>query len=389
MQERTMSVRTKILLTIIMGVLGLSVLVYVIGTQVILKSYLVLERESVEQNIRRVTDAFSEFENQQLIKLSDWAAWDEAYTYARDKDPQWAEDTVYATGLANLDINAMMFSDLAGAAILLMTVDIPARVEVPNADVQQFFSEHTDLITFSELTDSTKGFALLPKGPAIVVSLPLRTSEGLGPSTGSITFMRYLDADKISVFADITHLTIDTYLYSGQELPADVGDAKARLDGGESTVVTPLSPNSIAGYTFVTDVYGKPILLLRVETPRPIYTQGNTTLLLFMGMSVLALIVFGVVILLLLEQLVIARFFRLTGDVAKINDGRDLSMAVTEGEKDEIGRLGEKINQMLKWLREARESEANSRREVVGLLDELKKEKEQAEEMARILESRK
>jgi nitrate/nitrite-specific signal transduction histidine kinase len=87
----------------------------------------------------------------------------------------------------------------------------------------------------------------------------------------------------------------------------------------------------------------------------------------------------------LLDQLVIARFMRLTSAVEKINDGRDLSIRVQGGVKDEIGMLADKINQMLAWLKEAREAEASSRREIVTLLSDLKTEKEQAEEMAKIL----
>lgn len=386
---KTLSVRTKIILTIIVSVLGLSVLVYLIGTQVLMRSYLAIEREGMAENVRRATDAIEEFSNQQMIKLSDWAAWDEAYNYANTRDQEWIESSTYPSGMANLDINVSMYTDTKGEIFYLMVADIVERVEVDGTSVSEFFSLNKEFVTHRELADSTEGIVMLPDGPMIIVSLPLRTSEGKGPIPGSLTFGRYLDEDKIADFADITHLDIQMYSYDDENLPEDVAVAKKNIPENTNQYIRALSSDKIAGYTTLYDLTGKPALLLRVETPRPIYAQGNITLLVFMGMGVGALLLFGIAILLLLERLVIARFLRLTKDVEKINDGRDLSVQVTGGEKDEIGRLAEKINHMITWLKEAREAEANSRRETINLLDDLKKEKEQAEEMAKILEGRK
>ncbi|HRH24636.1 MAG TPA: HAMP domain-containing protein, partial [Candidatus Paceibacterota bacterium] len=202
---------------------------------------------------------------------------------------------------------------------------------------------------------------------------------------GSITFARYLDAVKIADFAEITHLTLDIYDYTAATLPEDVARAKARLDAGDATVVTPHTDNLIAGYTYIKDVYEKPILILRVETPRPIYAQGTLTLDVYLLLGGIALLVFGIIMIGVLDMLVTSRVERLSKDVEKINDAHDLTLHLSAGEPDEIGRLAATINQMLAWLTEAREGEAASRREIVNLLDELKKGKEQAEEMARIL----
>jgi len=185
-QRKSLSVRSKILLTVIVSVVALSAAIYAISSKVLLKSYLDIEREGMVEDLRRASDAIEEFSNQQMIKLSDWAQWDEAYEYARDRDPAWADDTIYDTGLANLDINAMIWSDTQGDIFKLMVVDIEKREEVSSSSVATYFATRKGLITHEELTDSTQGIAMLPSGPLILVSLPLRTSEGLGPSTGAL-----------------------------------------------------------------------------------------------------------------------------------------------------------------------------------------------------------
>ncbi len=373
---KPLSVRAKIVLTVIVSVVALSITIYVSTTGLLLKSYLDIEREAMVEDLRRANDAISEFSNQQMIKLSDWAAWDEAYEYAKTRDEQWITDTMYATGLANLDINAMVWSDPNEQVFKLMTVDIEKREEVASSSVASYLVAHPELLHHPELSDSTKGVVLFPDGPAIMVSLPLRTSEGKGPSTGSLTFLRYLDAKKLAEFAEITHLNMKAFPYNGAYLPHDVLLAKAKLLS-TGQVIEPITKDSIVGYSVLNGIDGNPALILRVETARPVYTQGLLTFYIFMGISALALILFGAAILWLLERLVIARFVRLTSDVDAINDDQDLSIRVRGGVMDEIGKLAEQINQMLGWL-------SASREETKNLLEEVKRGKDKAEDIVKI-----
>lgn len=384
MQHPTLSVRAKILLAVIASVAALSAAIYLLSTTVLLPSYALIERASVDQDLRRATDAIEEFSSQQMIKLSDWAAWDEAYEYARDRDEAWVEDTVYATGLANLDINAMMFTNLAGSVIHLKAVDIRERAEVSGADIERYFAEHKDLVTFDGIEGETQGIAMLPQGPLIVVSLPLKTSEGQGPSTGAITFARYLDDEKVAELSEITHLDITVFEHRSPSLPEEVAAARDELVAGSPTVVVPETADRIAGYTLLRDLYGEPALVIRVEAPRPVYAQGNATFALYLLAGGIALIVFGAIMLLLIERLVVARFVRLTSEVDRINDEKDLTRRVEDGVMDEIGRLAAQINRMLVWLSEAKEGEAKARREMVNLVNDLNKEKEQMEEFKRL-----
>jgi methyl-accepting chemotaxis protein len=225
---------------------------------------------------------------------------------------------------------------------------------------------------------------MLPAGPLIVSSLPLRTTDGGGPSTGTIVFARYLDSEKIGEIGEITHLSIQTFRYDAADIPEDVADAKKVLMDGATHVVSPVSAELVRGYMLLPDIHGNPALIVRIESPRPIYAQGQLSFVLFMTIGGVAILLFGIVMYLLLERLVITRFVRLSKDVEKINSDKDLSIRVDGGIKDEIGKLAEKINQMLGWLSEAREAEAASRREIISLLDEQKQAKEQREEMERL-----
>jgi sensor domain CHASE-containing protein len=384
-QKSSLSVRTKVMFVIVAGIIVFSALIYALASALLFGSYLTIEKDAVVKDLARAEDAIGEFENQQMIKLSDWAAWDEAYQYATTRDSLWASETVYATGLANLDINGMVWSDTEGEIFLLMAVDIVAREEVDSTGMSSYLSSHKELIRHDDLTDETQGIVMTPEGPMIIVSLPLRTSEGKGPIPGSLTFVRYLNDQKVQELADITHLALSAYRYDATDLPSDVEAAKARLGDTQTKLVEPVADNLIRGYALVRSLTGEPALILRIDSPRPIYAQGSLTFALFMGAGALALALFGIVTLLLIDRTVVARLVSLSKDVEEVNEKRDLTRKIAAGEPDEIGRLGQNISRLLGWLREAREGEAASRREMLNLLGEKNKEKEQNEEMAQML----
>ena len=386
--RNNLSVRAKIVFAIVVSVVLLSALVYAIGNAMLFASYGTIEREAVTKDLQRVEDAIGEFTNQQMIKLSDWAAWDEAYRYALERDQAWADATVYATGLANLDINGMIWSDTEGNIFLIKTVDIATREEVSSDALTKYFSAHPELIRHDALDDETRSIVMTAEGPLIVVSLPLRTSEGKGPIPGSLTFVRYLDEGKIADVADITHLDLAAFRYDAPNLPEDVAAAKARLSKANSRSIEPVSDGLVRGYTTVRDANGAPALILRTESPRPIFEQARVTFTLLMSALAAALAAFGIIMLVLIDRAVIARLVRLATDVDQVNLTHNIEVRVAEGEQDEVGKLGGNINRMLGWLIDARAAEASTRREMVNLLDELKKGKEQAEEMARLLEKK-
>lgn len=383
--KKSLSVRIKILLTVAVGVVGLSLLIYVISESLILKSYVQIEQAGMEKDLNRAVDAIQEFSDQQMIKLADWASWDEAYDYTEKRNEDWPPTSIYPASMANLDNNLAMFTNPDGSIFFIMVSDISERVEVSNESAKNYFTAHPELVSHTDLRSATQGIALLPEGPMIIVSLPVKNSEGEGPIHGALTFGRYLDTEKINALGEITHLTLSSYRYDAEDVPEEVATARERLTSGEKYVVDVMGQNALAGYALVRDIKGDPALILRVDEARPVFSQGNKTLIVFLWVGAVALLLFGIVIMVLLEKIVISRFVRLSSDVEKVNDVHDLSLRMQSSVKDEIGTLADKINQLLQWLSEAREAEASSRREIVNLLDELKKGKEQAEEMAAIL----
>jgi signal transduction histidine kinase len=91
-------------------------------------------------------------------------------------------------------------------------------------------------------------------------------------------------------------------------------------------------------------------LLLRVEVPRSIYAQGQIGISSFMLSFLVAGLLFGVMILALLERFVLSRLAALNTSVQSIGAQSNLSERVTMTGDDEIAHLTDSINDMLAAL---------------------------------------
>jgi sensor domain CHASE-containing protein len=65
-----------------------------------------------------------------------------------------------------------------------------------------------------------KGILNLPGGPMMVDSRAILTSDGKGPSHGTMIIGRYLDAAEVATLSSLTHLSFSVAQFSGGAVPA-------------------------------------------------------------------------------------------------------------------------------------------------------------------------
>jgi PAS domain S-box-containing protein len=108
-----------------------------------------------------------------------------------------------------------------------------------------------------------------------------------------------------------------------------------------------LDANTLCTYSLIRDIYGQPALIMRVSIIREIYDQGKSTTLYFFGLLIAAGMIFGLVILILLEKTVLSRIFDLSRRVSDIGKNRDFSARVNIAGDDEIAELATDVNGMI------------------------------------------
>lgn len=384
MSPKSLSVRTKILIALVVSVLVLYVAILGASYFVIQAGFATIEHDAMRQDVARLTDAVENSVNQELVSLKDWSTWDESYRFAKTKDPAFVAANLPDTALTNLNIELIAYFDTDGKSVFAKEIERATGEEVSHDATLAAIAADSSLTKRASEKDRLGGFVVTPRGILELGSLPLLQSTGEGPTTGSLIFARYFDTDRIKDLSDLLHLTLDAYPYDAANLPMDVSVAKRFLETGAPDYVAALSDSSIAGYTTLTDIHGTPILIFRITEPRPIHAQGDISTTTFIAIGGAALLLFGLVVVFFLERIIIARFVRLTERVEKINDTKDLSVKIEDEEMDEIGRLAEKIRQLLTWLSQSKEAEAAARREMLNLVNELKSGKEQEAELRNI-----
>jgi PAS domain S-box-containing protein len=109
----------------------------------------------------------------------------------------------------------------------------------------------------------------------------------------------------------------------------------------------------------------RPALILRVDAPRSILTQGRASLTYLMASLLLVAVVFAAVPYFMVERTVLRRLAWLAGSVAGVGAARSVSARVPVQGRDELAGLAERINEMLAALERAQgergESEARYR----------------------------
>jgi len=300
------------------------------------------------------------------ILNSSYAIWDDTYAFMRDRNQKYIDDNFYDQTFVDNQLNLVLAVDPSGAVVFGKAYDLVAGRVIPLPDRLQQLSGRDPLIAGLTPTNSITGVLDLPLAPMLVASHAIVTSQGDGPTRGALLMGRYLTA------AEMQRLAASTQLAFTIQRRAEPRAEPQALESGAPVQIQRLDDNMIAASAPLNDLDRRDSLFVRVETTRRIYAEGQQGLGYFIAAFVVAGIVFGAILLILLERVVLARLTQLSSSVSRVGALADLSLRVPAGVNDEIGRLATAFNQTLSTLevaelertqlyREARESEQKYR----------------------------
>ncbi|OGG70947.1 hypothetical protein A3I99_00625 [Candidatus Kaiserbacteria bacterium RIFCSPLOWO2_02_FULL_45_11b] len=385
---KDLSITQKMILVILVSILCLASTLYVVSSKIHPQSYSNIETKEIIKDLERADDAIKNLFPQLTVKLQDWATWDDTYQFVTDLNQEYYDSNLKSYSIANLEINSMIFANPEGGVVFIRVIDSKTEEEVDSTEIREYFESHRELITHPDTESSISGILQFTNGPFLFTSLPILTSAGEGPIHGSLTFGTFIDKNVIAKIRALTHLNLEVFPYGSPDSPADVIAAEQSLTTENNQFVSPLSEASIAAYKVINDYYGKPLITLKIEETRDVYMQGKATLSFYMIATSALLIFFGLILIVLLELFVVARFTRLEKKVRQIGDKKDLSIRIKEGTNDEIGVLASSINGLLDKIVAAEKAEDESNEKVREIGEILKKRLEETEKMNKMMINR-
>jgi signal transduction histidine kinase len=123
--------------------------------------------------------------------------------------------------------------------------------------------------------------------------------------------------------------------------------ALAAPDARRPVMVRALSPERIAGFTRLDDLYGRPALVLEVPRAREVYARAQQTVLHVMLALSFATLILCALVLGWLRRGVLSRIEGMGATIRQIGQSGDATARVMVGGADEVARLGSAVNEML------------------------------------------
>ncbi|HEX7586762.1 MAG TPA: CHASE4 domain-containing protein, partial [Anaerolineae bacterium] len=345
-----MTLRWKTASAIALAFLSLLALLLV-AAAILLDSFAALETRQTTTDAERARDSLSNSLTELTSKSGDWANWDDAYTFVENGNPAFVQSNLTDDTFVQLNLDLVAFVDASGRVVFSKAFDDDSRQKLPfPPSLLAHFKPNDLLISPGDIKTVLSGVKLLPEGALMVVARPILTSDGKGPSRGTLIFGRYVDATVINQWSATAHLSLSVRRYDDPALPPDFKNAAGVLSQSAPIFVHPLSDQAIAGYSRIEDMQGGPALVIRVDSPREIYQQGQTTTRRLLVSLLIICISFGGVGLVGLDRLVLSPIVRLSREVDRVGAHNDLSARVDVRGNDELASLGRTINGMLQSL---------------------------------------
>jgi len=352
-----MTLRRKVAIIIGVTLVYLMLVLYGAAKVMIFGRFTELEAKFVRQDLERALSVLQSDLGALGATAGDWGGWDDTYRYMEDRNEEYIESNLPEGTFTELGLNLILFVDTARRVAYVKAFDLHTEREVPFADesLNRLFT-YNSLFQAETPDDRVQGLVMLPQGPMMVASFPILTSEDEGPARGTLIMGRFFNAGAVRELGEKVQLNLAVYKYDDARLPLDVQTAVLSFTPISHFFIKPLDGKTIAGYTLINDIAGRPGLILKASVPREISRQGQVSLFYFMVSLLIVGLVVGGVVLLLLNRVVLSRVAALMTNVRVVGASTDLSVRIPVRGRDELASLTEAINNMLEALEHSREA---------------------------------
>lgn len=311
-KSEIVKLRGIVLLSVTITLASLLGAIYAVSSNILLGNVKVAEEHSTRQSVNEAAQQYAKTGTELHYTNLAWSKWDETYAFIEQPNQRYIAENLNPEIFTSWKLDLIALVRKSERIIFAKAYDERTEkiTSIPKL-LEQQLNSHNPLLQQPNTGKELTGFLILPKGILLINSMPILHTEGQSSSRGAVIIGRYLTiAEIINSFADTTEGTPSIYVANDTKMPSDFQAARSALSDSQPIVVRSLNEQKIVGYTWLRDIYGKPILLLRVEKNREIYQQGKDNLrYLSIALVVLGL-VFGTTTLLLLDRLLIFQYKR-------------------------------------------------------------------------------
>jgi len=334
-----MNVRTKMISVLALLFAVLIVLDIVIQKHVLMPSFAELERDDARTSMTRIDNVLNMTLDSLQLNGSDWGDWADAYKFVQGRNPEFATSAFSAAALKGLQVNTVMVIDLKGNVVAATSRDLDSGALI-NIDLSASTALPENFPWRRNLADGkpAKGLIQTNRGVMLLVGAPILDGSARGPWMGMVILGKLLTPQQV--------LQIGAQSQAKVSMFADhrPGDADELIETNDTTEVS----------RRFTDIYGKPLMTLRVGVPRKITERGQSAVsyaskyLIVAGLAALTLLV------IVLNRVVLAPLAHVTRHAVAIGEGTDLTARLNLPGRDEVAVLAGEFDRMVERVADSR-----------------------------------
>ena len=334
-----MNIRPKVaaLTAGIFLVLGLAEIL--VEKQVVMPSFAELERTNAHVAMRRINFALDRALDQVAVSAADWGNWADTYRFVQDHSPEYIKANIRNAALRQLNVNLLLIVDTQGGVVLSSTLD-PEADRPLALDLAGLKALPPDFPWRANLRDGHPAHGLLStnRGILMLAASPVLDGSGGGAARGMVFMGQILSAAEVRSIA--AQAQADLTLLAP-------GAIQGREQLIESDAVTRV-------YRAFDDVYGRPVMTLRVDVPREVTRRGQAAVTYASICLVGAAVVVLVLLVIVLNRLILTPLAVVTRHAVALDEGRDLTTRLDLARTDEIGVLARELDRMVARVAESR-----------------------------------
>jgi len=354
-----MNIRPKVMALFAALFGALIVMEVLIQERIIMPSFARLERADALTSMTRVDYALERTLEGLESTAADWSDWGELYQFMQNRNPAFLDTYTTIVAMAPLKVNLLLLVDPTGTVVFAAARELESGAPLP-IDLAGRPALPQDFPWRNALTGgrSARGLVRTDRGVMMLAAAPILDGSGKGQSLGLAIFGRLMTPAQVREIGTQAQATLAMLDEPAAGAAPGGAAAAAAAQGAAAQAVAAPSLVEAGGVTQVfrsyRDIYGRPLMTLRVDVPRAITAQGKSAVDYSLWYLVGAAITVLALLIILLNRLVLGPIARVTRHAVAVGDGGDLSARLDFTGDDEIGRLAREFDRMVGRVAESR-----------------------------------
>lgn len=352
---RAMSLRSRIAWLLVGLSIALVVTMYAVQLLVVMPTFVDLERSEAERDVSRCVDALKRELESISNMTNDWASRDDGYQFAKDHNAKFQAANLVDESFSNSHLNLIGFVDLERRLVWGEVQDAATKKQIDVPDLFAAIQRAGSPLSTPATVDSTvTGVLLTSKGPMLLASRPIITTKHRGPIRGSLIMGRFLSPIEVKNLAARTHVTLKVWTVGQANMPAEVRRIVAEHATSSETYIETIDSQTLHAYRMVSDVYGNPAMVWRLDVPRVISAQGRVAIRVATLCSLLGGAATLTLMWIVLQRGVVNPLRQLAAHTVEVGRSGNLKARLNLSRTDEIGALADEFDSMVEHLAESR-----------------------------------